>query len=103
MDSLLDAKTISWIFLATAPASQISPNDFQGISMIADAVNHAVATHKELQRSLSWLLQKGFVEESGNKYSLAERGRSAYGSASANENTLPGIWKVLEEKIRDAH
>ena len=49
----------SWIFLAVGMASEIEPCNINGISMIADGINHAVPTQKELRNSLSWLSTKG--------------------------------------------
>ncbi len=92
-------QTISWIFLATAMATQKGPTDFQGISSIADGINHAVPTHKEMQSSISWLIQKGVVQRSGNKYLLTQLGRDEYESISSGSTNLFDVWKKLELKI----
>src|SRR5688572_19592633 len=59
-------QTTSWIFLATAIASQTEPADFSSISDIADGINHAIPTHKELQSSLNWMARTGLVTNTGN-------------------------------------
>ena len=79
---MTDTQTISWIFLSTAIASQTEPADVASISNIADGINHAVPTHKELQTSLTWLIQSGLVVKMGNKYSLTEKGKLDYAEAS---------------------
>jgi len=58
---MTDSQTIAWIFLAIALASQTEPADFDSISTIADGINHAVPTLKELQTSLIWLINNGLV------------------------------------------
>ena len=54
---MTNEQTISLIFLAVALASQVTPTDFQGISLIADGINHAVPSHREMQSSISWLIK----------------------------------------------
>jgi hypothetical protein len=90
---MTDHQTISWIFLATAMASQNEPADFNSISNMADGINHAVPTHKELQTSLTWLTSNGLVMKIGNKYCLTEKGKMDYETASKQTSTL---LKVLD-------
>ena len=74
-----ESTTISWIFLATAFASEQEPANFESILQIADGINHAVPTHKELQTSLDWLTKNGLVEKSGKKYQLTNSGTELIG------------------------
>jgi hypothetical protein len=60
---MTNEQTISWIFLSIALASQTEPTDFSGISSVADGINHAVPTQKELQTSIAWLTTNGLVEK----------------------------------------
>ena len=46
------------IFMATAIASETGPSDFNGISMIADGINHLTPTHKEIQ---AWFISQGWL------------------------------------------
>ena len=96
----LNEQTYSWIFLATAMASETEPANFSSISTIADGINHAVPTHKELQTSLAWLTGKGLVTKIKNKYSLSEKGNPYYNEAS-KAGSLPMIWKTLEEILKN--
>ena len=101
---MTDNQTISWIFLATAMASQNEAADFNSISNIADGINHAVPTHKELQSSLTWLTHFGLVTKTGSKYSLTEKGKTDYDIASRHTSTLLKIWDNVEtilKKYRD--
>jgi hypothetical protein len=52
-----EEQVISWIFLAIAIASQNEPTDYKSISMVADGINHAVPTQKELKNSITWLIK----------------------------------------------
>ncbi len=95
-----EERTISWIYLAVSIASQTEPTDFNGISMIADGINHAVPTHKEMQTSISWLLRNGLVSKVGKKYTLTSKGKVDYKIASEETNTLLKIWDNLEHIIK---
>ena len=94
-----DERTISWIYLAISMASEIEPADFNSISLIADGINHAIPTHKEMQTSISWLSEKGLVNKVGNKYTLTLKGKDDYKIASKGTNTLLKIWDNMEQKI----
>lgn len=96
---MTDCQTKSWIFLSTAIASQIEPADFNSISNIADGINHAIPTHKELQSSLSWLTVAGLVTRKGNKYSLTEKGKMDYETASRQSSGILKIWEYLETDL----
>jgi len=93
---MTSAQTISWIFLATAVASQTGPADLNSISNVADRINHAVPTQQELQASLSWLTKNDLVKNIGGKYKLTERGQSDYDVASRRTSALLKIWDNLD-------
>ena len=91
---------VSWIFLSIASASQRRPADFKEISMIADGINHAIPTHKELQTSIAWLIKHELILQHGKKYDLSENGKTVFAQASENNTTYFKIWKKLEEKFK---
>jgi hypothetical protein len=93
------AETTSWIFLATAISSQIEPVSFAGISQVADGINHAIPTQKEMQNALSWLTQQKLVAKVGNKYSLTESGKRIYEEAQIENKILLKMWKSIEDKF----
>ena len=93
-------QTTSWIFLATAIASQTEPADYDSISKIADGINHAVPTHKELQTSLTWLTTNNLVTKTGTKYSLTEKGQLDFDSASRQTSILMKIWDNLDTILK---
>lgn len=89
-------QTISWIFLATALATNTKPTDISGISSIADGINHAVPTQKELQTSISWLTTQGLIIKQGKNYELTSKGKHEYETASKNTQTVMKIWENIE-------
>ncbi len=97
---MTDEKTIAWIFLATALATETIPTDTRGISMIADGINHAIPTQKELQTSFSWLTRHEFVANREGKYFLTTEGKIIYENASKDTKILFKIWENLEGLIK---
>lgn len=96
-----ETRIIAWIYLAVSIASQTKPTDFKGISMIADGINHAVPTQRELQTATSWLINKGLINKVGEKYSLSEKGKEDYNYAQLETKTLLKMWDKLELKINN--
>jgi hypothetical protein len=93
---MIDIQTKSWIFLATALATNTKPTDINGVSSVADGINHAVPTQKELQSSISWLTTQGLIIKQGKNYELTSTGKLEYETASKNTQTLMKIWKNIE-------
>jgi hypothetical protein len=89
----------SWIFLATGLASKIQTASFSEISLIADGINHAVPTHKQMQTATNWLIKKGFLLKEGARYRLTTAGEAELSHAAMNSNVLLSIWKILETRI----
>ncbi|MES2617399.1 MAG: hypothetical protein V4613_05945 [Bacteroidota bacterium] len=96
---MTNEQTISWIFLATALATNTKPSDINGISLVADGINHAVPTQKELQTSISWLTKRGLIIKQGKSYELTANGKFEYETVSKNTDKLLAIWKNLEIKF----
>lgn len=96
-----EKRTLVWIYLALSIACETEPTDFNGISMIADGINHAVPTQKELQSSTSWLMSKGLVNKVGRKYTLTEKGKQDYSAAQEETKTFLKMWDNLEKKIKN--
>jgi predicted transcriptional regulator len=94
---MTEAATIAWIFYALSLASGAGPANFAAISQIADGINHAVPTHKEMQSSLRWLKDAGLVSKSSRGYVLTPAGAEMI--AETNAKTLMDIWNQLTDKI----
>ena len=97
---MTEVQTTSWIFLSTAIASKTEPADYDSISRIADGINHAVPTHKELQTSLTWLTKRDLVTKTGSKYRLTEKGQLDYDIAARQASTLMKIWDNLDTILK---
>lgn len=96
---MTEAQIRSWIFLATAFATSIKSTDITGISSVADGINHAVPTHKELQTSISWLISKGLIVKEGKNYKLTGTGKFEFEAASKNTDQITVIWENLETRL----
>jgi hypothetical protein len=94
---MTQAQTYSWIFYAIALASQQEPADYAGIETVADGINHAVPTQKEMRKSLSWLAAQNLVKKEGKRYRLTETGKILADDASAG--TTMKVWKNLESRL----
>jgi hypothetical protein len=91
--------TNSWIFLAVAMASSESPSKLNGIIGVADGINHAIPTHKELQTAFGWLSKQGLISKEGKKYRLTDKGLALHREASAKSNLIFGMWDFLKERF----
>lgn len=97
---MTETETISWILLAVSLGCEVENVDYAGIKMLADGINHAIPSDKEMQQSLKWLLSNGIVNKIGKKYNLTETGKELYANASGDNRSISEIWKELETKIK---
>lgn len=93
---MTDIQKISWIFLAT----NTKPTDINGISSVADGINHSVPTQKELLTSITWLTTQGLIIKQGKNYKLTYKGKLEYETASKNTQTVMNIWKNIELNLK---
>jgi hypothetical protein len=91
-----DFNIISWIFLSIAMGSETEPINFDGISLIADGINHSVPNQKEINSSISYLLKNNLIIKNGKKYSLSENGKTIYLKSSNKNITILKIWDNIE-------
>jgi hypothetical protein len=92
-----DAATIAWIFYALRLASETAPADFRSISQVADGLNHAVPTHKEMQLSLKWLTDAGLSERTSRGYVVTASGIGLVDGCAATSARL--ILRQLTDRI----
>jgi hypothetical protein len=95
------AQTYSWIFYAVGLASQALPATFAGIERVADGINHAIPTRKEIRVSLSWAVSQGLVVKEGKRLTLTKEGLTLLTDASAASHTTSGVWKYLETRFAE--
>jgi hypothetical protein len=98
-EAMTEAQIVAWIFYSVAGASGQGPADFNGISTVADGINHAVPTHKELQSSLSWLQRVALVTQLSRRYALTGEGEAVMNSARQKANTTMSVWKELTQQM----
>ena len=94
---MTQTQTFSWIFYSVALASQQEPADYTGIESVADGINHAVPTQKEIKASLAWAVAQNLIQKEGKRYRLTEDGKKLLDAAS--EGTTMKTWKNLESKF----
>jgi hypothetical protein len=94
---MTEAQTYSWIFYAVALASQSEPVNCAGIESVADGINHAVPTQKEMKTSLAWAVAHNLIQKEGKRYRLTEDGKKLLEGASTG--TTMKTWKNLESKF----
>ena len=93
------AQTYSWIFYAIGLASNDGPAKHGAIEQVADVINHAVPTQKEIRSSISWLASEGLVQKEGRGYALSESGKTLFESLSEQVGTTMGVWEKLEKHV----
>lgn len=91
----------SWIFLSVAYATRSEPASLASVIAMADAINHAIPTHWELQRTLGRLLHNGFISKSGRRYSLTVKGEGLFEAARAGRKTVFEILGELSRSLPD--
>ena len=84
---------------ALALASQKGAANFAEISQIADGINHAIPTHKELQSALKWLCNNLMVEKQGSGYVLTSKGSALVASTQDQNETTLKVWGALEQTL----
>jgi hypothetical protein len=95
-----DSQTIAWIFYALEMASGDEPAEFRSISQLADGINHAVPTDKELRTSLSWLTAAGLVIENSRKFQVTAKGKEVLSVAHVDTTTISQAWARLTQEIK---
>lgn len=102
-NKLNNQQMYSWIFLATALASQNRPMDVYEIITVADGINQETPTPKETQSSIRWLIDKGLINKTGEKIQLTLKGKSEYQSASIELKESLQIWRELEKRFLNTY
>jgi predicted transcriptional regulator len=95
------AQTYSWIFYAVASASNSGPSKFLEIEKIADGINHAIPTHKEISESTTWLNSMGLIVKDGKKFDLTEKGKQVFKGLSKESRTIMEVWSSIEAYIAE--
>ena len=90
---MTESRIFAWILLSVPER----PGTLQDIIAMADGINHAIPTHRELQVSLGWLRARGLVRKEGRRFGTTEAGlqllavqsiTAAVPSASAGQRVI---------------
>lgn len=97
------AQTYAWIFyaLGLASANPKEPADHKAIESLADAINHAIPTQKEMRLSLLWLESQGLIQTENKRFQLSATGNKLLNEASASKKTITGVWKLIQQRFSE--
>ena len=94
-----EVRTLSWILYALDGASGSNGANCNAISEVADGINHAVPTQKEMNESLKWLSQNKLATKVGSYYMVTNEGKRLLTNARMHSDTVSGVWKALTFQI----
>jgi hypothetical protein len=94
---MADAQTFSWILLSVSEQGSTR----RQISEMADAINHAVPTHWELETSLNWLQEHGLVCGDGSHFSLTSTGSALLSGLRSPTRPIMQTWHAVEHALEE--
>jgi len=90
-----EEQTHAWIFLSVTE----EPSKLDEVIGMADAINHAIPTQKELQNSLGWLKGNGYISKSGKAYRYSEKGKALREKISKKKGSILKAWEAVEKEF----
>jgi hypothetical protein len=93
---MTESQTIAWILLCVPD----KPGTLQNIIAMADAINHAIPTHRELQTSLGWLQARGLVSKQGRCYSVTEIGSQLLSRLRSPNRPMMKTWDLVSAELQ---
>jgi predicted transcriptional regulator len=94
---MTDAETFSWILLSVDERGSTR----RQISELADGINHAVPTHREMETSLRWLLQRGLIREDDSGFALTDAGRALIARFRSPTRPIMQTWEAVSEAVQE--
>lgn len=82
-------------------ASHNQPVSYKEIEMVADGINHAIPTQKEMRATIAWLKSMGLVFKDGKKFKISDQGNKLHKQLSNGVGTISGVWKNIEKYFAD--
>jgi len=89
----------AWIFLSAGTGGDPTPVTFRSVLGVADGINHAVPTHKELQTAFKWLTSHGFMKKVGKGFTITEDGSSLLAEAGSRSDNIFDHLKYIEKRF----
>ena len=91
----------SWILLATHDAQGPNGARLSDILLIADGINHAVPTGKELNDAFRKLKLAGLIEKKGKSFWTTEEATKLICEARLTSKTILEVWKELHRLMAE--
>ena len=93
---MTDAQTFSpWILLSVSEQGSTR----RQISEMADAINHAIPTHQELQASFRWLQERGLIRADGSQFILTDTGAALIAGIRSPTRPIMQTWHAVEHEL----
>ncbi|MBK1884895.1 hypothetical protein JIN85_20965 [Luteolibacter pohnpeiensis] len=90
---MTEAQTYSWIFYAASASCAKEGANIRDIEAVADGINHAVPTSKEMTQSLKWAESKGLITKEGKKFVITRDGQDLIAQVSSRGGSAMKIWE----------
>lgn len=90
---MTEAQTYSWIFYAASAACTKEGTNIRDIEAVADGINHAVPTLKEMTKSLKWAKTKGLISKEGKRFFITRDGQNLIAQVSSKGGTAMKTWE----------
>jgi DNA-binding PadR family transcriptional regulator len=91
-----ESQTYSWIFLCISEEG----STLQNIIAMADGINHAIPSHKELQTSLGWLQAKGLICKNEKRFALTEQGSKMLARLRKPDQSMFKNWEIVSAELQ---
>lgn len=97
---MTEAQTYSWIFYSASAVAQKEAAKVREIESVADAINHAIPTQKEISSSFKWLESKGLITRAGKKVILTEEGKSLASEITGKSGSTMKTWDRITKAFQ---
>jgi hypothetical protein len=68
---------------------------------MADAINHAIPTHSEMETSLQWLQERGLVREDAGRFVLTDAGAALIARFRSPVRPIMQTWHAVSRAIQE--
>ena len=92
---MINEHTYAWVFLSISK----EPCKLDEIIGLADAINHAIPTQKELQSSLGWLITNQYILKNGKSYQLSKKGVELRERVRSKKGSIFCSWEAVEKEF----
>lgn len=89
---MTEAQTYAWIFYAASAAANNQGAKHREIEAVADGINHALPTEKEMRASLEWTESRGLLRRVGRVIQLTDKGRTFASKFTGKPGSVMKTW-----------